>query len=146
MRGHKRKTTTSEPSLKALLKTYKSGLEQRIANQLSSAGIPFEYEKHKLRFVVPARDAKYTPDFKIGNIYIEAKGYFRSPFERQKVVLAKEANPGTDIRFVFSDARKPIYKGSPTTYAKWAEDHGFQWATGGEVPLAWLKEAYAHCT
>jgi hypothetical protein len=41
---------------------------------------------------------------------------------------------------VFQNANAKIYKGSKTTYAKWAEDHDFKWADKGIVPASWIKE------
>lgn len=119
---------------------YRSKLEERIAEQLGQAGVEFQYENTKLKYTVPARQATYTPDFAVGPILIEAKGYFRKASDRQKLVLVKQAYPELDIRLVFQKASNPIYKGSPTTYARWAEDHGFKWADNGRIPDEWLKE------
>ena len=127
------------------LKTaFKSKLEERINAQIEAAGLDGNYETQVLRYEVPARKARYTPDFPIGRsktIYIEAKGRFRTASERAKMILVREQNPGVDIRLVFQKASLPIYKGSPTSHAKWAEDHGFLYADGGIIPDAWLQEA-----
>lgn len=126
------------------LKTaFKSKLEERIAAQIEAAGLSHNYESIKLPYVVPARNAKYNPDFPIGKrpIYIEAKGRFRTASERAKMVLVQQQHPDKDIRLVFQKASLPIYKGSPTSHGKWADDHGFQWADGGIIPDAWLVEA-----
>jgi hypothetical protein len=119
---------------------YRSRLEERIADQLDDAGIKFQYENRKVKYTVPARNATYTPDFDLGTFLVEAKGYFRSASDRQKLVLVKKDNPELDIRLVFQKASNPIYKGSPTTYSKWAEDHGFKWADNGVIPHEWLEE------
>lgn len=120
---------------------YRSRLEERVAEQLEAAGVPFDYETEKLKYTVPARNATYTPDFVLAKkIYVETKGWLRSASERQKMILVKQAHPDKDIRLVFQNAQNKIYKGSPTTYAKWAEDHGFLWADGGKIPEAWLNE------
>jgi hypothetical protein len=128
---------------------YRSKLEEKVADQLEREGIPFEFEAGWVPYTVPERKAKYLPDFKIGKtkILLEAKGRFggfksdnSGAQERQKLILIKEQHPELDIRIVFQDARKPIYKGSKTTYAKWANDHGFQWADRGVVPKEWIKE------
>jgi hypothetical protein len=123
-------------------KNLRSPLERKVSDQLEKAGVSFGYESLKLPYEVPARKAKYTPDFVINNssIIIETKGWFRTAAERQKMVLVKESNPHLDIRLIFQNASKPIYKGSPTSYAKWAEDNGFLWADKGTVPQAWLTE------
>lgn len=124
-----------------LLETeYRSRLERKVADQLESEGVTFGYETLKVAFLVPERTARYTPDFECGTIILEAKGYFRKTSDRQRLVHMKEANPKLDVRLVFQDASKPIYKGSKTTYSKWAGDHGFPWADKGVVPAAWIKE------
>lgn len=125
---------------------YRNGLEKRVGAQLSEAGVSFKYEPRTVQIAVPARKAKYLPDFWIGNdatsgIIIETKGYFyNSAKDRQKLCLIKEQHPELDIRIVFSDASKKIYKNSPTTYGQWATDHGFVWADKGVVPETWIKE------
>jgi len=118
---------------------FRSGLEKRIADDLTQRGVPYEYEKHKITYEVPARTSTYTPDFKLPNgIIIEAKGRFDTE-DRQKHLLIKQQHPALDIRLVFSRAAAPIYKGSPTTHAAWAEKHGFKWAEK-LIPPAWAKE------
>jgi hypothetical protein len=69
---------------------------------------------------------------------IETKGLF-STEDRKKMKLVKAQHPTLDIRLVFSNARAKIAKGSPTTYAKWAETNGFKWAHR-VIPQDWLKE------
>lgn len=152
-----------KPALKLALENvsvtplYRSKLEEKIAGQLEAAGIKFQYENKRIPYKVPARDANYKPDFNEFEfhplIIIEGKGHFgannfgrrfanmtdTSAKERQKFALLKEQHPELDIRFVFSRAAAPIYKGSKTTHAKWAEDHGFKWAEK-VVPQAWLDE------
>lgn len=137
----KRQTRSTSKGRAVLYKArYRSRLEERIADQLDEAGVSFEYENRKVKYTVPARHATYTPDFDLKKFLIEAKGYFRSASDRQKLVLVKKDNPELDIRLVFQKANNPIYKGSPTTYSKWAEDHGFKWADGGVIPNEWLEE------
>ena len=137
----KRQTRSTSKGRAVLYKArYRSRLEERIADQLDEAGVSFEYENRKVKYTVPARHATYTPDFDLKKFLIEAKGYFRSASDRQKLVLVKKDNPELDLRLVFQKANNPIYKGSPTTYAKWAEDHGFMWADGGVIPKEWLEE------
>lgn len=141
-----------------LLTAYRSGLEEKMGDQLKAAGVPFRFEAEKLAYVVPARNAKYTPDFLLtkldgSTMYIETKGRFgggnpkfrgtgnkSSAEERQKMILVKEQHPDLDIRFVFHKASNAIYKGSLTSYAKWADSHGFLWADKGKFPEAWMKE------
>lgn len=137
----KRTTSTSEQPILIRAK-YRSRLEEKIAEQLERAKIAFTYESKRYHFKIPERIARYTPDFHFGNIVIEAKGrFFNSAEDRQRVVLFREQNPEVDLRFVFQDAKKPIYKGSKTTYSAWAESHGIPWADKGVIPEQWIKEA-----
>jgi hypothetical protein len=122
-------------------KGYKSPLEEKVAKQLEKSGVTFAYEGRKLEYKIPSRKAKYTPDFCFHtSVVIETKGWFRTAAERHKMVLVKQCNPDLDIRIVFQNANKPIYKGSPTTYAKWADENGFKWADKGTIPEEWIKE------
>lgn len=118
---------------------FRSGLEDAIAEQLKEAGIPVDYENHRIDYVVPERVARYTPDFVLPNgIVVESKGQF-VPKDRQKHLLIKSQHPELDLRFVFTRPNQRISKQSKTTYAMWCEKHGFQFAKG-EIPKAWLKE------
>lgn len=123
---------------------YRNGLEKRVGVQLTDAGVSFKYEPRKVTITIPARKSTYLPDFipdEAPHILIETKGYFfNSAKDRQKLCLIKEQHPELDIRIVFSDASKKIYKKSPTTYGQWATDHDFKWADKGVVPDAWIKE------
>lgn len=119
---------------------FRSGLEYRISEDLKSKGVEFDYEKLKIKYTIPEREATYTPDFQIlaNGIIIEGKGIFDAD-DRKKHLLIKEQHPELDIRLVFSRANAPIYKGSPTTHAAWAEHHGFKWAEK-LIPQEWLDE------
>lgn len=131
---------------------YRSGLERKIAAQFAQSGVEVEYEKVRVPYTVPEREAHYVPDFVHRGhcIIIEGKGRFghhksdaNGAAERQKLILVKEQHPEWDIRIIFQDASKKIYKGSKTTYAHWATDHGFKWSDKGIVPAAWLEELKA---
>lgn len=118
---------------------FRSGLEEAIAAELTSQGVGFRYEADEdvIRFEIPARQAKYTPDFVLPNgIIIETKGRFVTE-DRQKHILIKKQHPELDIRFVFSNSRSRISKQSMTTYAMWCEKHGFLYADK-HIPKEWL--------
>ncbi len=118
---------------------FRSGLEEKIAEQLTALGESFSFEETKIEYLKPARKAKYTPDFVLSNgIIIETKGRFLTD-DRQKHLLIKEQHPNLDIRFVFSSSNARISKTSKTTYAMWCEKHGFQYADK-LIPLDWIKE------
>jgi hypothetical protein len=118
---------------------FRSGLEETLAAQLQAAGVPFEYEAHKLAFEEPPKKRHYTPDFHLPNgIVIETKGRFLTA-DRQKHLLVKAQHPDLDLRFVFSNSKAKISKRSTTTYADWCVKHGFLFADKA-APAAWLKE------
>lgn len=117
----------------------RSGLEEKIKADLEKRGVDPGYESVVISYTKPARESRYTPDFCLPNgILIETKGLFTSE-DRQKHRVIAARHPGLDIRFVFGNAYARLNKQSPTTYAKWAETYGFQWAHR-EVPAAWLQE------
>lgn len=128
---------------------YRNDLERKVADQLERDGIKFSYESNWVPYSVPQRPAKYLPDFPIANtpIILEVKGRFggfrsdsNGAAERKKLILIKEQHPELDVRLVFQNATKKIYKGSKTTYADWAKAHGFMWSDKGVVPPEWISE------
>jgi hypothetical protein len=143
-----RSTSNVNPIL--LRAKYRSKLEEKVAKQLEDAGIDFTYEKVKIPYTVPAREAKYVSDFAINIggklIILEAKGRFAhrggdDAKERHKFLLLKQQYPDLDLRFVFQSAHKTkIYPGSKTTVAQWAETHGFPYSDKGTIPQSWLME------
>lgn len=118
---------------------FRSGLEEKIAEELTSKGVGFSFEELVIPYVKPEKPAKYTPDFVLENgIIIESKGRFLTE-DRQKHLLVQKQHPHLNIRFVFSNSKTKISKRSKTTYADWCEKHGFMYADK-EIPDAWLKE------
>ena len=114
----------------------RSRLEEQVAALLKKLDIKFEYEPDKFSYVI---EAKYTPDFKVGDVYLETKGFFK-PADRRKMLAVKKANPDLDVRLVFQAPYNKISKSSKTTYAMWPERHGFQWCSYTTIPLSWLHE------
>lgn len=118
---------------------YRSGLEERVGEQLSRAGIACEYESLTINYKKPAKNCRYTPDWPLPNyIIVETKGRFVTA-DRQKHLYIQEQYPDLDIRFVFSNPNTKIGKTSTTTYAMWCEKHGFPYAAK-TIPEEWLKE------
>lgn len=123
---------------------FRSGLEESVAKQLSAAGLDVRYEHpdDRIHYIVPEKTSRYTPDFVLTKsdgtpLIIETKGRFLTA-DRQKHLLIKKQH-NHDIRFVFSNSRQKIGKGSKTTYAMWCDHHGFLYADKF-VPAAWLQE------
>ena len=97
--------------------SFRSGLEARIAEQISEAGLAVEYETDRIGFHWPERLARYTPDFKLpkaggGYFFIEVKGRWETA-DRQKMLLVRQQNPDLDIRMLFQRASNKLYKRSP---------------------------------
>jgi len=120
---------------------YRSGLEKKISEQIAAAGLCVEYEEHKINYLVPARAATYTPDFRLPNgqggfFFVETKGLWDLE-DRKKHLLIKEQYPELDIRLVFQNANAKIYKKSKTTYAMFCHKNGFMFAHK-KIPDDWL--------
>lgn len=134
--------TTSKVRDRALAAGYRSGLEDRVAGELTAQGVLFKYEDPAsvIRYRKPETANRYTPDFILPNgLIIETKGRFVTA-DRKKHLFIQEQHPTLDIRFVFSRSATPITKGSPTTYAMWCEKNGFTYADKS-IPKAWISEA-----
>ena len=117
---------------------YRSGLEDRISEQLKSLNVPFKYEEFKIQYEVN-EIRTYTPDFELPNgIIIESKGRFVAA-DRKKHLTVKRQYPKLDIRFVFSNSKAKINKGSKTSYAEWCQRHGYLYADK-LIPEQWIKE------
>lgn len=117
---------------------FRSGLEDKIAKQLTEAGVAYEYETTKIQYVVPESIHKYTPDFVLPNgVVVETKGRFTLS-DRKKHLLIQKQRPDLDIRFVFSNSKTKISKGSKTSYADWCTKNGFIYADK-EIPEEWLR-------
>ena len=118
---------------------FRSGLEERIAEQLDQLGVEYTYEKVKLKYIRPASEHIYTPDFVLANgIIVETKGRFLLA-DRMKHLMVKKHNPELDIRFVFSNSNARISKASKTTYAMWCRKHGYKFADK-TIPEEWVHE------
>ena len=122
---------------------FRSGLEERIAQDLLEQGVEFSYEDRVVQYLKPAKIARYTPDFNIkkdggDDLIIEVKGRFLTA-DRQKHLLVKAQHPDLDIRFVFSNSKQRISKKSKTTYADWCVKHGFKFADE-KIPQEWINE------
>ena len=130
-----KKLTTRQRAIKA---GYRSGLEETISQQLTKLSVPVLYETEKVKYEVN-EVRTYTPDFKLPNgIIIESKGRFVAA-DRKKHLLIQKQHKDLDIRFVFSNSRAKIAKGSKTTYGDWCDKHGFLYADK-LIPEEWVRE------
>jgi hypothetical protein len=117
---------------------YRSGLEKKVADELTQLGVEFHYEPPGwVQYNKPT--SKYKPDFVLPNgIIVETKGQFLSS-DRSKHKLIKEQNPNLEIRFVFSNSKTKIGSKSKTSYAMWCTRFGFEYADKS-IPTSWLRE------
>ena len=118
---------------------FRSGLEERVSEQLAFLNILDCYEIKKIPFIQPEKQRNYTPDFWLPNgIVVETKGVFTVQ-DRQKHLLIKEQYPDLDLRFVFSNSKNKLRKGSKTTYGDWCHKHDFIFADQ-LIPEEWINE------
>ena len=129
---------TSERRRQAIKNGYRSGLEDDISKQLKELNIPVKFEEMKITYAVN-EVRTYTPDFILPNgIIIESKGRFVSA-DRKKHLLIQRQSPKLDIRFVFSNSKGKINKGSKTTYGMWCAKYGFLYSDK-LIPQRWIEE------
>jgi hypothetical protein len=98
---------------------YRSTLEAETAQTLDALGIPFQYEERKILlqqgFRCPyqkdkVRDLTYTPDFIIGPIMLECKGFETPEWKIKKKLVFKwllENEPNT-IFYQIHDAKRSL--------------------------------------
>ena len=65
----------------------RSGLERQVADLLDKLKVDYEYENCFFPYVI---EHKYVPDFRVGDVYLETKGYFK-PADRRKMKALKKA-------------------------------------------------------
>lgn len=129
---------------------YRSEIEKDIARQLRLRKVKFTYEKVKIPYTKITHH-HYIPDFIIKTksgkeIVIEVKGIWVFT-DRLKHLLIKRQHPELDVRFVFSNSKNKIRKGSSTTYADICNGEGrgmFKGVTwkyaDKRIPKEWLDE------
>ena len=102
---------------------YKSGLENKFQEACKLRGWELPYEANKIKYVIPASNHTYTPDFTVtNNVYIETKGLWTGA-DRKKAVLIKEQHPEVTILYVLQ-RNQGLSKKSKTTYLDWAAKNG----------------------
>jgi hypothetical protein len=110
----------------------RSGLEDKLGNFLREHGIEFGYESDVVEYTVPEKVGKYTPDFKIGEVYLETKGRFTSE-DRKKMLFVFRSNPDLNLLMVFPKPLNTITRKSKTTYADWCDKNGIPWLSIEEL-------------
>ena len=120
--------------------SFRSGLEELVAQQLNELGVNYQYEELKINYIKPIEYSTYTPDFVLPNgIIIETKGQFVTADRKKHKLIKEQFGNKYDIRFVFSNPNQTIGKKSKTTYADWCNRFGFKYAQE-KIPKEWITE------
>lgn len=119
---------------------YRSNSEYNTALFLANKKIDFQYETMHVAYEW-REDKKYIPDFILPNgIILEVKGRFMLE-DRKKHLFIRDQYPDLDIRFVFDNPHRKLYKGGRMTYADWCDKYQFEYCKGGEgIPKEWLRK------
>lgn len=124
---------------------FRSKFESTVYETLCEQKLSPDYETEKVKYIQPAKNKTYTPDFILPkldgtNMYLESKGYWPAS-DRDKMKFVKQDNPNLDIRIIFMNPNAKISKKSKTTYSMIADKLGFMWCTiTNGIPADWLKE------
>lgn len=113
----------------------RSKFEENVADLFLRANVKFDYEATKVPYTIKAI---YTPDFKIGDIYIETKGLFK-PEDRRKMIAVKKDNPDLDIRMWFMRDNY-LTKAKKSKYSDWAKKNGYKYHVGLTFPKKWFAK------
>ena len=118
-------------------KGHRSAVETEVEQALLAQGFSPQYEAEKFPYVL---HRKYTPDFKLGDAYVEVKGWW-PPSERAKFLAVVLSNPRLKIIVALQKPNMKLSKASKTTYAKWCDTHGINWCPIPIPPevMEWLK-------
>ena len=123
---------------------YRSNSELNTAFVLTKYNIEFKYEPDKIPYEW-REDKNYIPDFLLPNgIILEVKGRFMLE-DRKKHLFLRDQHPNVDIRFVFDNPYRKLYKGGKMTYGDWCDKHGFLYCKTGEgIPKEWFSVRKRH--
>lgn len=122
---------------------FKSKLEERVWAVLKEHFPQTKYEPEKFKYIQPAADRTYTPDFKTGRrkIFLEAKGKLDLE-TRKKMLWFRDSNPDVRVIFLFQNADNKLTKKSKTTYGDWATANNFEWL---DYRKNWLNDYKELC-
>lgn len=118
---------------------YRSNSEYNTSLVLLKNNIEFQYEASSIPYEW-REDKKYIPDFILPNgVILEVKGRFMLE-DRKKHLFIRDQHPEVDIRFVFDNPTRKLYKGGKMTYGDWCEKYNFLYCKGGEgIPKEWFR-------
>ena len=105
-------------------KDHRSKLEDEVEQALLDRGLSPQYEPDKFEYTL---HRKYCPDFKVGDVYIEVKGWWPSS-ERMKFLSVIRNNPELKIFVALQRPNQRLNKQSKTTLAQWCQKQGIKWS------------------
>lgn len=119
---------------------YRSNSEYNTALVLQKQKIEFQYETMNIAYEW-REDKVYIPDFILPNgIILEVKGRFMLE-DRKKHMFIRSQFPEHDIRFVFDNPNRKLYKGGKMTYGDWCDKYNFLFCKQGEgIPKEWFRK------
>lgn len=100
----------------------KSMAEVETAALFERKKIKYGYEEEHWKYQYEPQT--YTPDFKVGNVYVEIKGKATKE-TRNKLLAVKRCNPERIVIIRFLKGQNKITAGSKTTYLDWFKKKGF---------------------
>ena len=115
-------------------KEHRSRLEDQVEQALINQGLSPQYEPDKFEYVL---HRKYKPDFRVGDVYIEVKGWWPPP-ERTKFLAVILNNPNLKIFVALQRPNLTLNKKSSTTYGEWCNKYGIAWCPV-PIPPEFLK-------
>ena len=132
---------TSSKRKSARKAKYDSGFEKELHEGPLKGAL---YHPTKINYLIPARYAKYEPDFQIGNLLIEVKGFFRrGDTTRYKNINTELKDTQWELVFIFQKPHQPVAgaqkrkDGSKLTHAEWADKLGIRWYSAENAHLIW---------
>jgi hypothetical protein len=92
-----------------------------------------EYHPTPIHYTI---EKHYEPDWRLGNLLIEAKGIFTDSVEASKYHWVRKALPeDQELVFLFQNPKTPLVwakkrkDGTKMNHGEWAEYHRFRWFT-----------------
>jgi len=115
----------------------RSAFEETVGATLEPLG--FSYEAVEFMYWTPS---KYTPDFSLGTLHVEVKGWFR-PGDRKKYKSIAESiqGAGEHLVFLLQNGNKKCSKHNKITMGEWCDKHKIPWFSTPEELWEWWDGA-----
>ena len=115
----------------------RSGYEECMAPTLEASG--FTYEPFKVPYVT---SGTYTPDWAMGDVLVEAKGWFRpGDIKKYKSINDSIVAQGLyELVFLLQYPLKPVRKGAQLTMCGWCNKHKIRWFSDPETLVSYVVD------